>query len=258
VVSDRTPAQVKELLQPLVEGWGAAMASDGAPRAKPKEAAASRGALPNYEKVTVFFVDKPGAAQSEVSIGHMGVSAVDPDYYPLTVLNYVLGGAFSSRINMNLRESKGYTYGARSGFSAGLRPGPFAATGGIHTQFTKESVVEFMKELNGIQDGVTQDELDFAKNALAQGLALRYESTQARMQLLNEIGKYGFPDDYLQKRLSQLDALKVGDAKALAQKYVHPDHMAILVVGDKQKVLKGLNELGYGDAIELDIDGARK
>jgi zinc protease len=268
VVSDMSAAQVKDLLQPLVAAWtgsagdggvGAGLSAGvGGARPKAKDAAAARPSVPTYDKVALFLVDKPGAAQSEVSIGHLGVAVTDPDYYPLTVLNYVLGGAFSSRINMNLRESKGYTYGARSGFSAGVRPGPFAATGGIHTQYTKESVVEFMKELNAILDGVTDKELEFAKNALAQGLALRYESTMARMQLLNDIGKYGFPDDYLQKRLKQLDALTVDDLKALAKKHLHPDKMAILVVGDKQKVQQGLNGLGYGDAVELDIDGTKK
>ena len=268
VVSDMSAAQVKDLLQPLVAAWtgfrrrrrrGCRALGRSRRRApESQDAAAARPSVPTYDKVALFLVDKPGAAQSEVSIGHLGVAVTDPDYYPLTVLNYVLGGAFSSRINMNLRESKGYTYGARSGFSAGVRPGPFAATGGIHTQYTKESVVEFMKELNAILDGVTDKELEFAKNALAQGLALRYESTMARMQLLNDIGKYGFPDDYLQKRLKQLDALTVDDLKALAKKHLHPDKMAILVVGDKQKVQQGLNGLGYGDAVELDIDGTKK
>jgi len=251
-VGDLDGAGVKALLAPIATAWKASSA------ATPAAASAVRPAQPPaIAKSQIFLIDKPGAAQSEIRIGHLSVASTDPDYYPLTVLNYVLGGAFSSRINMNLRESKGYTYGARSNFEGGPRPGAFTTSGGIHTQFTKESIVEFMKELKAILDGVTDDEMRFAKSALAQSQALAYESPAARLGLLNNVSKLGFKDNYPEERMALLDKVTTADLKALAQKYVHPDAMAILVVGDKAKVLDGLNALGYGPVIELDIDGAR-
>lgn len=206
----------------------------------------------------LYLVDKPGAAQSEIRIGHQGVALNDPDHFPLTVLNYVLGGAFTSRINMNLREAKGYTYGARSNFEGALKSGLFTASAGVHTKFTKESVIEFMKELKNILNGITDEELAFAKNALAQSLALQFEASNARLGMVNNISKFGFKDTYPSDRLVQLEKLTTADIRALAEKYLHPDQMTILVVGDKSLILKGLQELGYGDVAELDIDGARK
>lgn len=242
-------AGVKEMFNNISGAWtgGAAKSAVDASAAREAET-----------KNKLYFVDKPGAAQSEIRIGHMGIAINDPDHFPLTVLNYILGGAFSSRINMNLREAKGYTYGARSNFEAGLRPGPFTASAGVHTQYTKESVVEFMKELNNILNGVTEEELAFAKNAMAQNFALKYEAANARLGMIGNISKYGFKDNYPAEQIAQLEKLTTADLKTLAAKYLHPEKMSILVVGDKEKVLKGLQELGYGDVVELDIDGAKK
>ena len=204
---------------------------------------------------SVYLIDKSGAAQSQIRIGHRSVATNDPDYYPLYVLNYVLGGSFSSRINLNLREDKGYTYGARSSFTGGTLPGTFVASAGVRGDVTKESVVEFMKELNGILEGVQEDELDFTKKALLQSASRQYESIRALSGFLNNISQYGFEDDYLEKRMMLLNELSIGDLKALARKHLTPDEMVILVVGDGEKVEKGLHELGYGDVTVLDIDG---
>jgi zinc protease len=251
-VGDLDAAGVRELFKDIAAWKGAGHASSGG---RVEEASAK---VKETTEQKIYFVDKSGAAQSQVRIGHRGVAMGDPDYFPLTVLNYILGGAFSSRINMNLREQKGYTYGARSNFDAGLHTGTFSASAGVHTQYTKESVVEFMKELKQILDGVTEEELAFAKNALAQNFALQYESSNARLGMVNNIAKYGFKDDYPSQRLAELEKLTVADLKSLAQKYIHPDKMTILIVGDRSKVFGGLNELGMGDVTELDIDGAKK
>lgn len=241
---------VKELFNDMNNAWKAK--SSNAPIA-----ANASAARPSETTNKLYLVDKAGAAQSEIRIGHEGVAMGDPDHFPLTVLNYILGGAFSSRINMNLREAKGYTYGARSNFESGLRTGVFTASGGVHTQFTKESVVEFMKELKNILNGVTEEELAFAKNALARNFALQYESANARLGMAGNISKFGFPDNYPTERMARLEKLTLADLKTLAEKYLHPDRMTILVVGDKEKIGKGLSELGYG-VVELDIDGAKK
>ncbi len=253
VVGNLGADDARRMLEPLVRRWEKGTFSAAAAA---KEASAARALAAGLASPRVFLVDKPGAAQSEVRIGHLSVATTDADYYPLTVLNYVLGGAFSSRINMNLREDKGYTYGARSSFSGGLEPGPFAASGGIHTAVTKEAVAEFLKELRGILDGITEEELAFAKSALAQSAARQYEGSRARLGLLENVRKYGYPDDYPEQQLRQLDALTVAELKTLARKHLKPESMAILVVGDKAKVMDGLATLGLGEVVELDIDGA--
>lgn len=239
-------AGVKKLFAPVTAAW------------KPVATAVTGPKAPTPAPITttrIYLVDKPGAAQSEIRIGHAAVSSKDPNYYPLSVLNMPLGGAFSSRINLNLREDKGYTYGARTSFEGGLDPGAFVASAGVKTDVTKESVVEFMKELEKIQTGVTEEELVYTKDSMRQSAIRQYESTMALAGMLESIGKYGYADDYAAKRLDQLAALTAPALKELANRYIRPKAMAILVVGDKAKVGPGLAELGYGEVIELDVDG---
>jgi len=244
VVGDLQPAAVKDLFAPLVATWKGGM-----------RAPITALARPAIESTRIYLVDKPGAPQSEIRIGHAAVSATDPDYYPLSVMNYILGGAFSSRINMNLREDKGYTYGARSNFSGGLRPGSFTASAPVRTDVTKESVVELMKELAGIKTGLTDAETAFARDALAQSMNRQYEAIGSLAGLLDNVSLYGYPDDYPAQRLALLGKISKADLDALATKAVHQDKSVILVVGDKATVKAGLETLGYGPVIELDIDG---
>ncbi len=246
-VGGRDAAGVKSLCAPLVKSWR----SSGTVAASARKADAPVATW----KTRVYLVDKPGAAQSEIRIGHMGLAASDADQYPLEVLNYVLGGSFSSRINLNLREAHGYTYGARSAFELSLDPGAFVASAGVKTDVTKESVVEFMKELNAIRDGLRDEEMTFAQESLTQAATRQYESTGALLGYLSNVSLYGWPDDFAACRLRELAKMKASDTKPLAQKWIHPDRMLIVVVGDKAKILPGLNELGYGEVVELDIDG---
>ena len=238
--------EVRGLFAPVATHWkaDAALASKQ-PDMRPPPVGATK----------VYLVDKAGAAQSEIRIGHPSVASTDPDYYALTVLNYPLGGAFSSRVNLNLREDKGYTYGARTGLSGGLLPGAFTASAGVKTDTTKPSVVEFMKELVNIKGGVTDKELAFTKDALVQGVNRQYESTRALLGMLESIGRYGYPDDFVDRRLKQIATITKDELKKLAEKYFHPEAMVVLVVGDKATVGAGLAELGYGTVTELDIDG---
>jgi zinc protease len=156
---------------------------------------------------------------------------------------------------MNLREDKGYTYGARTGFQGGLHPAPFTASAGVKSDVTAASVAEFMKELRAIQEGVTPEELAFAQSALTQQQLPRYESSRARLGWVDTIGQYGWPADFVERRLAELEGLTNERLRELAQAHVHPDDMTILVVGDKAVVLEGLEALGLGPVIELDIDG---
>ena len=248
-VGGRNAGSVEQLFSSIARKWTSA---DG----EPVEAAFGR-ANPHFpDRTRIYLVDKPGAAQSEIRIGHPGVSSLDRDYYGLQILNYTLGGSFSSRINLNLREDKGYTYGARSGFGGGLEVAPFTASSGVRTNVTAESVYEFMKELEGIVGGVTEEELEFSRSAMIQAMNRRYESTRALEGLLEQISKYGYADDFLAQRVQQIDTITLEDLAALAEKYVHPERMMILVVGDKDAVLEKLEALPWGSNItELGVLG---
>ena len=203
----------------------------------------------------LYLVHKPGAAQSELRVGHLSVSSLDPDWYPLQVANYVLGGNFTSRINLNLREDKGYTYGARSGFEGGVRPGAFVAGAAVATDVTAAALAELLGELERITAGITPDELDFARAALTQGLLRQYEGTQPRLALGDNISRFGWPDDYPNERLAVLASLTTDDLCRLAERHWHPAALAILVVGDRERVRADLERLGRGPVRELDALG---
>ena len=140
--------------------------------------------------MTVYLIDKPGAAQSVLAVGQVGQPRSTPDYFPLTVMNAILGGQFSSRINLNLREDKGYTYGARSHFAFRIGPGPFEAGGSVQTEVTKEALVELIKELTDITGArpITDDELAFAKDRIIRGFPSRFETTFGRRRHARRAG----------------------------------------------------------------------
>ena len=214
------------------------------------------GTATPLEKAGIYLVDRPNSAQSVVSVGQVGVDRMNPDYYPIIVMNTILGGGFTSRINMNLREDKGYTYGARSGFTFRRGAGPFSASGDIQTSVTKEAIMEFMKELNGIRGGrpVTQKELDYNKQSLIRRYPSGFETVgQISGQLANLV-TYGLPDSYFNDYISKVNAVTIEDVDRVAKKYLDPSKMAIVIVGDRKVIEPGLKELGYSITI-LDADG---
>ena len=200
-----------------------------------------------------------GAAQSQISIGSVGVPRTTEDYYPLLVMNALLGGQFTSRVNMNLRENKGYTYGARTSFDYRRGSGPFSATAGVQTAVTKESVVEFLKELRGIRGDipVTQTELDFAKQSIIRGFPRSFETPEQIAGRIGTLLLYGLPANYYDTYIQNVSKVSVADVQRVAQRYLDPDKMAILVVGDRAVVEKGLREIdGVGSSLTvLDVEG---
>ena len=249
-VGAQDAAGVKQLFGKLATDWKAPANVAAVSASAPKEIPA-----PQVFQTGLYLVDKPGAAQSEIRIGHLGIAANDPAYYPLVIVNYALGGSFSSRINLNLREAHGYSYGARSAVETSLTPGAFMASAPVKTDDTKASIVELMKELKGINGGLNADELKFAQDAITQSAATQYESTRALADYVDNVSRLGWPEDYTARRLKQLASFTLAESKATAEKWIHADRVLIVVVGDKAKILPGLKELGYGDVIELDIDG---
>ncbi|MDQ1524755.1 MAG: zinc protease, partial [Pyrinomonadaceae bacterium] len=213
---------------------------------------------PARERAGIYLVDKPGAAQSVIQIGQVGVARSTPDYFPLLVLNSMLGGQFVSRINLNLREDKGYTYGARSGFDYRRGAGPFSASGGVFTNVTKESVSEFLKELRGIRGEipVTERELEYAKQGILRGFPRGFETPDQIAGRLATVVLYNLPDDYFNSYSARVRAVTLADITRVANRYLDPSRMAILVVGDRKAIEPGLRSLGIGEGITyLDAEG---
>ena len=211
---------------------------------------------PTIGKTKIYFVNKDKAAQSEIRIGYMALPYdATGEFYKTTIMNYALGGSFNSHINMNLREHRGFTYGARSGFSGNQFIGPFTASAGVRTNATDSSVVEFMKEIKHYADnGITAEELTFSKNAIGQSEALKYETAMQKAGFIKRIMDYNLDKTYTLKQSEILNNIKKEEIDALAKKYLPYNSMVILVVGDKSKVFDSLGKLGY-EVIELDSDG---
>ncbi|KUG05912.1 M16 family metallopeptidase [Solirubrum puertoriconensis] len=207
------------------------------------------------DKTKLYFVNKDGAPQSEIRIGYLGLPYdATGEYYRAYLMNYILGGAFNSRINLNLREDKGYTYGARSGFSGSRYAGPYTAQAGVRADASAASVREFMKEIETFRKtGITDEELEFLKASIGQSDALKYETGQQKASFLARLVEYDLPTDYVSKQAEILQKLTKEDVAAMAQKYLPAENMYIVTVGDK-KYLPELKQLGY-EVIELDADG---
>ncbi len=212
-----------------------------------------------FDAPGIYIVDKPGAAQSVISIGQIGVPRDNPDYFPLQVMNSILGGQFSARVNMNLREDKGYTYGARSGFSFRRGAGPFLASADVKTAVTKESVMEFMKELNGIRGAipVTKEELEYNKQSIIRRFPRTVETVGQISASLAELYTYNLSANYYNDYIQKVNAVTVEDINRVANKYLSPDKMAIVIVGDKATIEPKLKEIDiWGNKILfLDTDG---
>jgi zinc protease len=169
-------------------------------------------------------------------------------------MNTVLGGSFSSRLNMNLREAHGYTYGAASAFDMRIAAGPFYATAGVQTDKTAESLKEFFNELNGILEVVPADELDRGKNYLALRFPERFETTGDISTNLENLVVYHLADDYFSKYVQNILAVTASDAQRVARKYIQPDRVAVVVVGDLKSIEPPIRALNLGPVKLLTID----
>jgi predicted Zn-dependent peptidase len=192
----------------------------------------------------IYLIDKPGAPQSEIRIGSVGVARSTPDYFPLQVLNTILGGSFTSRLNQNLRETHGYTYGAGSGFDMRLSPGPFVAAAAVQADKTSEALREFINELERIKEPVDGDELAKARNYIALGFPGEFETTRDLSRHLEAMVVYQLPDDYFARYIAHTQAVSAADVQQMAAKYIEPSRFAFVVVGDRKTIEPGLRALG--------------
>ena len=202
----------------------------------------------------VYLVDKPDAAQSEVIIGRVGVPRSSADYYALVVMNTILGASFSSRLNQNLREEKGYTYGAASSFGFDRLAGPFAARAAVHTQVTDKALTEFFKELTNIRTPVPAAELARAKNFVALRFPERFQAVAQIARQLGDLVVYDLPLDYYNTFTQRILAVTAADVQRVARQYVDPEHVIVVVVGDKAKIEAGVRALNLGPVRTLSID----
>jgi zinc protease len=200
-------------------------------------------------KSQIYFVDVPGAKQSVISIGAPSMPRSNPDFYPATVANYKLGGSFNGVFNLILREEKGFTYGARSGFSGAKNYGAFTASSMVRTNSTLESVTIFKTEMEKYRKSIPQEYIDFTKSSLLKGNALRFETLGSLLGMLNNITSYNLPADYIKKEEEFVRGLTVEKELELANKYIDPSKMYYVVVGDAKTQLKPLEKVGLGKPI---------
>ena len=245
VVGDVAPDKTMPLLESSFGGW------------KPHAAAAAASKLPPVQEPArreVYLVDKPGAAQSQIRIGWIGVPRSTPDYFPIQVLNTILGGSFSSRLNMNLREKHGYAYGAGSGFDMRASAGPFSASAGVQTDKTAEALKEFFNELNAILQPVPAEELARAKNYVALRFPESFETTGDISRRLEDMLIYHLPEDYFANYVQNIQAVTAADVQRVAQKYIQPNRFIVVVAGDLKTIEPSVRALNLGAVKVLTID----
>jgi len=202
----------------------------------------------------VVVVDMPSAEQSQIRIGWIGVPRSTPDYFALQVLNTVLGGSFTSRLNQNLREEHGYSYGANSRFDMRLSAGPFLAGAGVQTDKTAESLKEFFKELNAIGAPISAEELAKAKNYLALGFPSDFETIGDLSGRLEEMVVYKLPDNYYADYVTRIQAVTAAEVQKAAATYIQPGKFAVVVVGDQKTIEPGIRGLNLAPLRALSVD----
>jgi zinc protease len=202
---------------------------------------------PAIEKTKIILVNKPQAPQSEIRIGYIAMPFdATGDFYKSKLMNFPLGAAFNSRVNLNLREDKGWTYGARSGFQGSKFAGAFVAAAGVKATTTDSSVVEFMKEINNYAaNGITEQELAFTKSSIGQSDARKYETSQDKAQFLQQILDYSLDKNFVDEQNKILANITKAEIDALAKSKLPADKMVMVIVGDKDLVYPGLSKLGY-------------
>lgn len=244
IVGDVNPGQIEQKITRMFGGW-------------------QRGTVPVYQLVdapkpsgtTIYLIDKPGAAQSSFRIGSIGVPRSTKDYFALNVMNTTLGGSFTSRLNQNLRETHGYTYGAASRFDMRRAAGPFTASAEVVAAKTDSGLIEFMKELKAIRDTVPATELLKTKRYLELGLPADFETTQQIAAALIPVALYNLPLDYYNNYVENIEAVTQADVQRVATQYIDPTSLAIVIVGDRKSIEPGLKSVNAGPISIRDFGG---
>jgi zinc protease len=222
-----------------------------------------RGKVPPHPAITpaaiessrIYLIDRPNAVQSEIRVGHIGVSRSTEDYFPLMVMNALLGGVFNSRINLNLRERHGYTYGARSAFAFRRQAGPFVVSVPVRNEVTLQSITEVLNELRRIRTGdIEPRELEDTKNYLAGVFPATVQTSSDIAGRLLDMQLYDLPHDYFDRYRENIAAVTADHVARVARKYIDPERALIVVVGSAKDVREPLGTLGL-PIHDLDVDG---
>jgi zinc protease len=207
------------------------------------------------ERTQVFIVDREGSVQSEIRCGHVGLSRATPDYFGVTIANGVLGGVFTSRLNMSLREKHGFTYGVRSGFGFRKQPGPFVIQTAVASDVTARALDEIMKETRLlVLEGAAEEEVVATREYLAGVLPLEMQTTAQLADSIADIFVYGLSDDYLPQHRAALLAVTRDEANAAARAHIKPDQFAITIVGDAKTIENDIAALNVGPIEVHSID----
>jgi predicted Zn-dependent peptidase len=245
VAGDLTADEAERLAAEALGGW-----SGGAP---PAPVVDDR---PASRERRVHLVAKADAPQSELRVGHVGVSRKAPDYFAIVVMNAILGGLFNSRVNMNLREEHAYTYGAGSSFDWRLGAGPFDVSSAVQSEVTAAALREILKEIDRMRaEPVSDAELSLATSYLDGVFPIRYETTAAIASALANLTIYGLPDDYFDAYRARVRAVAAADVLRAARTHLRPDELQVVVVGDPAAVRADLESLGAGPLAVYDAEG---
>tara|TARA_R110000787_G_scaffold59922_11_gene135890 strand:+ start:13652 stop:16528 length:2877 start_codon:yes stop_codon:yes gene_type:complete len=209
----------------------------------------------NRDKTSLYFVDIPDAKQSVINIGFISMARTNKDFYPAEVMNYKLGGSFSGNVNLILREEKGYTYGARTGFSGSKIKGTFKASSSVRTNTTGESVSIFKEEIANYKNGVSQEDLDFTKNAMIKSNARRFETQSSLLGMLQEMSTYDLPANYIAEEEAIVGAMTLEQHKQLANKYLDESKMAYVVIGDAATQFAQFKDMGFDEVKLMSKEG---
>jgi zinc protease len=258
-VGDCDHAQIEGMAADAFAGWESAGEGGGAPG----DGLQGIDALPGPPgggapdlSARLFIVPRPGAPQSELRIGHVGVARSTPDYHPLVAANMILGGQFVSRINLNLRENKGFTYGARTAFDFRRMAGPFSLQASVQTAATARAIEESLGEIAAIRGPrpVTAEELALGVAALTRGYARNFETAEQVARAATQIALYDLPDDYFVQFVPNVERVTIADVTRAAAAHLDPDRLITLVVGDLEAIGDDLRQLGLGDPVVLSAE----
>ncbi len=242
ITGDITMAEAKALFEKSFAAW-----KQGTPAEVPAPTPIT------HTSPTVYIVDRPGAQQSVIFAGYPSIPPTDPDYLPFIVFNSRLGGDFTSRINMNLREDKGFTYGSYSALGSNKLSAPFSVVAPVQSQSTKEALVEILKEMKDVISTrpLTDEELTDAKTSMVKSYPQGFQNFGGITMQLRSLALYDRPLDYWKTRVGQVQAIDQAKVKEIAGKYVRPNDLTIVIVGDKAKIEEGIRSLGIGEVSSL-------
>ncbi len=236
LVGDVTPEQATRLVEGAFGAWKAGAVTSTVPDDRTVDGARR-----------VHIVDKPGAPQSELRMGHAGIDRLDADYFPVVVMNALLGGLFSSRINLNLRERNAFTYGAHSSFAWRRGIAPFSVSTAVKTEVTDAAIREILTEITRMrEETVDAAELSLATDYLDGVFPIRYETTHAVAEAIGTADIFGLGVDYFSRYREQVRAVTADDVRRVAGAHLHPDKLLIVAVGDAKTIRDPLEHLAIG------------